>query len=353
MKKFLALIFATFMVLSLAACGEAKPAQSTAEVNPAVQAAPSAEEPIVMKVTTTLASTSFAGISLTDYLKPYIEEHSNGRIKVEVYCDGILGTERELIEALQLNTIQADIAPANSLSNFDPKLGAAVLPYLFKDRYMAYEHLDGEFGEYLAKDLPEKAGIRVMVWSESAVRCLANSKRPIHTPDDMKGLKFRVMETTVDMAIIEALGASPVPMNFNELYTGLQQGVVDGNDNGLIMTYTNKLYEVQPYFTVSNQYFLSNTICVSEDWYQSLPDDLKQVVEDGCKYAFYSGRELIEKQEAEFIPIMEAAGCEIYYPTDEEIALFKEATDSVWDIAEDIVQDPAAFQMAKDIKASW
>lgn len=341
-KKLLSLVFALAMVMSLAACGTKEPTGP---------AAPTTDEPIVMVCAGTFNDDSFMGVYMREYFKPYVEEKSEGRIEVQCSFNSVLGSDRELIEAMQLNTVQAAISPVNVIANFNmPKLNAICMPYLFKDRQDAYEQLDGEFGDYMAQDL-STIGLRCLRWGESAIRNLSNNQREILTPDDCKGLKFRVMEATIDMGIINALGGSPTPMAFNELYTGLQQGTVDGQDNGLVMTYNMKFYEVQKYYTVTEQYFLANGFIVSELFWQSLPDDLKQIVEDGANYAMEKGRELVVEQEETAVPIMEKAGMKITYLTDAQKAAFKEATQPVWDDIETIVQDETAIKMAQELYA--
>ena len=348
-KKLLALTLSLAMSLPLVACGEDAPSSTTGNN---ASSSTSTGDPIIMKVAGTFNDESFMGIYLHEYFKPYVEEHSNGRISVEIYTNSVLGSDRELVEGMQMNTIQAAVSPVNVIANFNmPKLNAISMPYLFQSREDAYEQLDGEFGAYMAEGLPETVGIRSLRWGESAIRCLSSNVRPILTPADCKGQKFRVMEAAIDMAIIEALGGSPTPMAFNELYTGLQQGTVDGQDNGLVMTYSMKFHEVQKYYTVSEQYFLANGFIVSEIFWQSLPDDLKQVVQDGADYAMEKGREIVVQQEAEFTPIMEEAGMEITYLTDEQKAAFKEATSTVWDRIDELVQDEKAIEMAETLYA--
>lgn len=343
-KRIMSLALALTMVVSLVACGSGESSSTASTGTPTTS-----EEPIVMKVAGTFNDESFMGVYLHDYFKPYVEEHSDGRISVEIYTNSVLGSDRELVEGMQMNTVQAAIAPVNVIANFNmPKLNALSMPYLFESREDAYEQLDGEFGDYMAEGL-ETIGLRSLRWGESAIRNLSSSKKAIRTPEDCEGQKFRVMEAAIDIAIIEALGGSPTPMAFNELYTGLQQGTVDGQDNGLVMTYNMKFYEVQDYYTVTEQYFLANGFIVSEIFWQSLPDDLKQVVQDGADYAMEAGREIVVQQENECIPIMEEAGMEIIYLTDEEKAAFKEATSSVWDNIEELVQDEKAIEMALEL----
>lgn len=341
-RNFLALILVLSLVTLLFGCGGSSGTEDDASNGQTDNG-----EVYVMKVAGTFNEDSFMGKEVTNYFKPYVEEKSNGRIKVEVYLNSTLGSDRELVEGMQLNTIQGAVSPVNVLANFNcPKLNAFSMPYLFQSREDAYEQMDGEFGEYMAEGLPEQLGIRSLKWSESAIRNLSNNSREITSPQDVKGLKIRVMEATIDMAIIKSLGGSPTPMAFNELYTGLQQGTVDGQDNGLVMSYQMKFHEVQEYYTVTEQYFLANGFVVSEIFWKSLPEDLQQIIADGAEYALDEGRKIVVQQEKESIDAMTAAGMKITYLTDAQKAEFKKATEAVWDKIDEIVKDEKAIEMA-------
>ena len=243
----------------------------------------------VLKFGATVQEDSASGISMIEYFKPYVEEKSNGRISVEVYCNSVLGGDRQLYESLQVNTVQASFGPTSVLANFEPNYSIVDAPFLFKDKPTAYAALDGEFGAMLAKNLPGK-GMRLLGYGENAFRNISTSVRPVTKLEDMKGLKIRVMEAPVYIDTIKALGGNPTPMAFSELYTALQQGTVDGQDNGVVLTYTSKLYEVLKYYTFTEHCYAANAYVFSEEFLKSLPGDLVKVLEDGTRYALDNQR---------------------------------------------------------------
>ncbi|MDR3280164.1 MAG: TRAP transporter substrate-binding protein [Synergistaceae bacterium] len=273
---------------------------------------------------------SASGISMIEYFKPYVEEKSGGRISVEIYCNSVLGGDRQMYESLQVNTLQANFGPLSVLANFEPNFSVVDAPFLFRDKKTAYEALDGEFGNMLAKNLPQ-VGMRVLGYGENAFRNISNTKRAINTIDDMKGLKIRVMEAPVYINTIKALGANPTPMAFNELYTALQQGTVDGQDNGVVLTYTSKAYEVLKYYTFTEHCYAANAYVFSEAFLTSLPPDLLKVVEDGTRYSLENQRRLNTEMEDELIKDIEKSGVEVNRLSDEQKAVWRKATASVID----------------------
>lgn len=328
MKKVFALLLATVMVLSLAACGAKTEGPAT---DTPIAETPAADDTVyTLLMGSTLADDSPVGKAVLEYFKPYVEEHSNGRIVVDYQGNSVLGSDRELYEGLQLNTIQASYGPMSTLANFCPDFAICDFPFLFESEEEAFEALDGDLGQALAAQLPA-VGMRCLYYGINAFRNFSNSKHPITSVADMAGLKIRVMEAPVYISTLTALGASPTPMAFSELYTALQQGTVDGQDNGLSITYSNKLYEVQEYYTTIGYVFAANGIIVSESFYQSLPDDLKQVLDEGSKYALTAERKLNADEEARVIGLMEEAGTKFNDIDAAAKAEFRDACMPVWD----------------------
>jgi tripartite ATP-independent transporter DctP family solute receptor len=334
MKKFQSVIFvsltAFLLLVSVCFSGVAHAAEFT------------------LKIGATIQEDSASGISLIKYLKPYVEEKSGGRIAVEVYCNSVLGGDRQMYESLQVNTLQANFGPTSVLANFDPNFSVVDSPFLFKNKEAAYAALDGEFGTKLAENLP-KIGMRILGYGENAFRNISNNVRPVSTMNDMKGLKIRVMEAPVYINTMKSLGANATPMAFNELYTALQQGTVDGQDNGVVLTYTSKVYEVLKYYTFTEHCYAANAYVFSEEFLLSLPEDLLQIVKDGSIYALTNQRRLNTEMEEEFLKIIEEAGVKINRLSDEERAKWRLATDSVIDGLADIVS-PEILEAAKAIR---
>lgn len=336
MKKFLVLLLAACMVFAFAACGGGSNEPASADP----------EETFTLTIGTTVQDDSATGRALLEVFKPYIEEHSNGRIEVIVQNNSVLGSDREIYEALQLNTVQASQGPLSTLANFDPDFAVCDLPFLFTSKEEAYENLDGEFGDALAATLPQY-GMRIIAYGENAFRNISNNQHPVKTAEDLKGLDIRVMESPVNIATYKAMGTNPTPMAFSELYGALQNGTVDGQDNGIVLTYTNKLYEVQPYYTFTHHLYAANAVVVSEEFWQSLPEDLQQVVTEASFEAMKFQRDLNTQLEDELVATMEAAGVTFDTLPDEEIAKLVEATKDVWDLVD---VDENIMNMAKAIR---
>lgn len=349
MKKLFAMFLAILMVSSLAACGNSGSGNAAGSAAASGSAAGSASgETYTLVVGSTVQDDSASGKALIEYFKPYVEEHSNGRIQVEVQNNSVLGSDRELYEALQLNTVQCSFGPLSTLANFDKNFSVCDLPYLFADKDTAYSSLDGDFGAALAKNLPS-VGMRLLAYGENAFRNISNNVRPINTLEDLKGMKIRVMESNVNIATYSALGCNPTPMAFSELYTALQQGTVDGQDNGVVLTYTSKLYEVQKYYTFTGHLYAANAMVFSEAFYQSLPQDLQQVLLDGSQYAMKNQRQLNTQMEDQLIETMKSSGLQVNNLSADETAKFKAATAGVWDKFSSTINSDI-FTMAKAIK---
>jgi tripartite ATP-independent transporter DctP family solute receptor len=329
MKKSLAYVLAAIALFAFGVCGAAQAADFT------------------LKIGATVQEDSATGIALIEYFKPYVEEKSNGRIAVEVYCNSVLGGDRQMFESLQMNTLQANQGPLSVLANFDPNFSVADAPFLFKDKKTAYAAFDGEFGTMLAAGLP-KIGMRILAYGENAFRNISNNVRPIQKMDDMKGLKIRVFEAPVYISTMKALGASGTPMAFNELYTALQQGTVDGQDNGVVLTYTSKVYEVLKYYTFTEHCYAANAFVFSEEFLQSLPADLLKVVTDASFYAVENQRRLNSEMEKDLIKTIEEYGVKVNYLSEEERAAWQKATASVIDGLEGTVS-PEILKAAREI----
>jgi TRAP-type C4-dicarboxylate transport system substrate-binding protein len=182
----------------------------------------------------------------------------------------------------------------------------------------------------LKQDLPG-ADMRLLVYCENAFRDLSNNVRPIKTLEDLQGLKMRVMDSPVHIATFKAMGADPTPIAYSELYAALQQGTVDGQDNGAALTYTSKLCEVLKYYTVSGQCYVAAGITVGEKWWQSLPADLQQIVQEVSEEYRDMTRSDNIATESEYLTLIEEAGTEVYTLPPEEKERFREACMTVWD----------------------
>lgn len=260
-------------------------------------------------------------------LKSEVERLSAGRIKVELYPAGQLGDQRSSVEQVRKGTIEAcNISSGVLASLYYPELGVFDLPFVFTSREHAVRVLNSSFAKKIIEDCAQKTGIRILSLQAFGFRYLFNSKKPIKTPDDVKGMKIRVMEIVPHQKLIEALGGTPVPMPMLELYTALQTKVVDGAENTLQNIVAQKYYQIQKYLTLTGHLMGIGATLINEKWYQSLPLDLKVALVEGEKVARMTYHGLGELLDDLALSKLKEAGMEIYSPTASELKQFKDKT---------------------------
>lgn len=353
MRKACALLLTSTMALSLLA-GCSRPTSNTANTTPSTDGSASgtnSSAEYVLRLGHTVQGSSPTGQLYVDVFEKYIEENSNGRIDVQIYSDSTMGNDTQLTEALQLGTIEMAAIPTSVLANFCPDFVALDLPFVFPDKDTVYAALDGEYGDYFFNEL-EGISIKGLSWGENGFRNISSNKA-VRTLEDMAGQKIRVMESPVYLATMEAFGANPTPMAFNELYSGLSQGTVDGQDNGIILTYTAKLYEVQDYYTICNYVYAPAVNAASLEWWNSLPEDLQQVIQEGCDVVTDEIRKANAEQESEYLTLIEESGTEIIYLEDAERERFREACAGVYDEMKEYVDDPAIIDRTLEVAAQY
>jgi tripartite ATP-independent transporter DctP family solute receptor len=196
-----------------------------------------------MKINISLAQNSHQGVAIDTFAKE-VEKRTNGRYKVQTFYSGSLGAERESVEAVQLGTQELTFTSTGPVPNFVPEVAILDIPFLFRDYAHARAVLDGPIGQDLLQKFPPK-NIVALAWAENGFRHMTNNKRPVNVPDDLKGLKMRTMENPIHIQAYKQLGILPTPMAFTEVFTALQQGTVDGQENPLSVITSAKLDQVQ------------------------------------------------------------------------------------------------------------
>ena len=219
-----------------------------------------------------------------DYFAKRVEELSHGKIKVEVYPNAQLGGDKAVLRKMKFNAVQMAAPSFSKFTGLVPQLGLFDLPFLFKDENHLHKVLDGEVGKKL-RDMVTKKGYVALAYWDNGFKQLTDSKRPLIKPEDCKGLKFRVMSSKVLIEQFKALGAIPVVLPFSEVYSALQQGVVDGQENTISNIYTKKFYEVQRYMTMTNHGYLGYLVVMSKRFWNKLPADMKKVILQAMKEA--------------------------------------------------------------------
>lgn len=268
----------------------------------------------------------------TEKMAAELEEASGGRLKIEHHPASQLGAEREILEGVALGTIDCGIISSGVVAGFSNSVYVTNMPYLIDDREIGWKVYDGEFGQMLGKKTEEEGGWKFLGWCDNSLRMFSNTKREIQTPADMVGLKIRTQENDIHMAIVNSLGASATPVAFSELYTALQQGTVDGQENGIALTYSMGFNEVVKYLTYLPHIYDPYIVCMSNAKWNSLPADLQELMQEyATKYCQYE-REFNLQNDDEYLQKMVDAGLKVYYPTEEQAQQFVDATAGVEDL---------------------
>jgi tripartite ATP-independent transporter DctP family solute receptor len=263
--------------------------------------------------------------------KKEVEEKSNGQISVKTFPASQLGSEREQLEGVQLGSIEMAVITTGPLPGIYADSMVFDLPFLFKNEEIAAKVLDGSVGQEILQGMLDQTGVRGLAWGENGFRHFTNSVKPIKKPEDLKGLKIRTMENPAHMHMVTTLGASPTPMGAGEIYSGLQQGVIDGQENPVSIIESFRIYEVNKYATLSGHVYSPYIMMINDSFYQGLPEDLQKVVSDAAANWSKVERELNQKQVAEGVNVLKENGMEVIELTNEEKKAFQEATEPTYE----------------------
>jgi tripartite ATP-independent transporter DctP family solute receptor len=274
-----------------------------------------------------------------------LENISDGKMRIMIYPSQQLGTERECLELLQIGSLDMTKVSVGVLENFAPDLRVLGLPFLFRDREHSFRVLDGPLGQRLL-DEGEKYWLKGLGYYDAGSRSFYTNDKPINTPDDLKGQKIRVMESVTAMDMVSDLGGSPTPISWGELYTALQQGVVDGAENNPPSFYLSRHYEVAKYYTLDEHTVLPDVLLTGTHLWNELSVQeqqwLKQAVDNSVIYQ----RKLWLEAENEAIEAVQKAGVEIIRP---DKTLFSEKTKASLEKYKD---DPEFYKMIQEIQAT-
>ncbi|WP_152658482.1 TRAP transporter substrate-binding protein [Oceanobacillus sp. CFH 90083] len=301
MKKVLVSLFLILSVI-LAACGSGNGAEGG-------EGSSGSGDQIVMRAGTGANQEHSTYLGLEKF-KEIVEEKSDGSIEVEVYHSGQLGDDREMAEAVQLGSQEVVVASDANLSPFVSEVNVLGFPFLFPTREVAHEVLDGEAGQAILDKFDEKNMVGLAYW-ENGFRNITNSRQPIESVEDLSGLKLRTMSSDLHIDVFAELGANPTPMAFTELYTGLQQGTVDGQENPNPLIYQQKFHDVQDYLSETRHVYTPYLFLVSKGFYDELSDEHKQIIEEAALEAGEYQREENHKQDQEALESLVEEGIEV------------------------------------------
>lgn len=253
------------------------------------------------------------------FMAQELEKESAGKLKLTIYPSGQLGAERECLELLQIGSLDITKVSAAVMENFAPNYQVLSLPYIFRDRAHGYSVLDGEVGQQLL-DEGEKYRLKGLCFYDAGSRSFYTKQKPIHSPADLKGLKIRVQKSKTAVNMVEQLGGSPTPISWGELYTALQQGVVDGAENNPPSFFFSRHYEVCKFYTINEHTAVPDVLLIGTATWNRLSDQeqkwLKKAAMSSAKYQ----RQLWQESERESLTQVRKAGVEIIYPPKEPFA---------------------------------
>lgn len=253
------------------------------------------------------------------YMAELVEKKSGGKLKIEIYPSGQLGQERECLELLQIGSLAMTKVSASVMENFAPSYKVLSLPYIFKDRDHSYRVLDGRIGEGILLQ-GQKYWLRGLTFYDAGYRSFYTKDKPIYSPDDLRGLKIRVQPSNTAMNMVRAFGGSPTPISWGELYTALQQGVVDGAENNSPSFYYSRHYEVCKYYSLNEHTAVPDVLLISTIIWDKLSEEEKKWMQDAARESAIYERELWQESEKFCLNEVQKAGVEIIYPDKEAFA---------------------------------
>jgi tripartite ATP-independent transporter DctP family solute receptor len=272
----------------------------------AVMTAGVAHAQATLKMNIAVAQNSHYGVAIDAFARE-VEKRTNGRYKIQNFYAGALGAERESIEGIQLGTLDLTMTSTGPVPNFVPEVAILDIPFLFRDYAHARAVLDGPIGQDLLTKFDAK-GIKALAWGENGFRHMTNNKHPVNTPDDLKGLKMRTMENPIHIEAYRQFGILPTPMAFTEVFTALQQGTVDGQENPLSVITAAKLEQVQKYLSLTGHVYSPALILMSKAQWDKLSAADKQAFSDAAKEAVKANRARIDEDEKRAVGDLRAKG---------------------------------------------
>ncbi|WP_066354211.1 DctP family TRAP transporter solute-binding subunit [Aliarcobacter skirrowii] len=301
----------------------------------------------VMKVSHVVSSSTPKGIA-SDYLEKRIEELTNGRIDVQVFPNSQLYGDGEEMKALVMNNVQVIMPSLSKFTSIAPQMQLFDLPFIFRDKAHLYAVMDGEVGAKLKSFINAKKQMLAFDYWDAGFKHFSSSKQPIVNPEDAKGLKFRIQSSKVLEAQFKAVGGNPQILPFSEVYSALQQGVVDATENPLSNLYTKKFHEVQSSVTLSNHGYLGYLVVMNQQFFNKLPKDLQEHVKTAMKEATELERRETAIEDAKIIDALrkyakDSGKLEIYELNDEQVANWRRVMSTVYPqfykvIGEDLIK---------------
>lgn len=326
--RILAIVLLTVLMVTLVGCGgQNKATESQAPVTPTPEAAKA--EPITLKLAH-VANTDEPYHKAAEKFAELVKEGTNGNVLVEIFPNSQLGSSRDLLEGIQMGTVDMTLTTAAVLGNFIPQSQVLELPFIFTSKEHVYKVVDSPLADEIYAGADQK-GFKILGTWENGFRHVTNNIRPIVKPEDMKGIKIRVMESQMYIDMFKALGANPTPMAKGEVFTALQQKTVDAQDNPVGQIYSSRFYEVQKYLTLTGHTYSPEVAVFSLKTWNKIPKEYQDVILKASDEAKVLNRTLSAEKEKEYLDLMKEKGMDITYLTPEQVVPFQEKMKPVWE----------------------
>ncbi|MBK7629507.1 MAG: TRAP transporter substrate-binding protein [Ignavibacteriales bacterium] len=279
-----------------------------------------------------------------EFMAGRVAEKSNGKILMSIYPSQQLGTERECLELLQIGSLGMTKVSSSVLEGFSPNFKVFSLPYIFRDDEHKFKFFESDFGRGLLRST-EKFWLRGLCYYDAGSRSFYTKNKPIIKPDDLKGLKIRTQESPTSVKLVNALGGSATPISWGELYTALQQGVVDGAENNPPSFYLSKHYEVCKHYSLDEHTSVPDVLLISTIIWEDLSQEEKVWIQEAADESYQYQKELWQIATIEALDEVQKAGVKIYYP---DKNLFNEKVQSLID---EFNSEPEIYELIQKIKA--
>ena len=279
-----------------------------------------------MRISISIPQNSHQGVAIDTFAKE-VEKRTEGRYKIQPFYASSLGAEREATEAVQLGTQELTFTSTGPVPNFVPEVKILDVPFLFRDYAHARAVLDGPIGQELLQKF-EARGIKALAWGENGFRHMTNSKHAVNSPNDLKGLKMRTMENPVHIQAYKGFGIIPTPMAISEVFTALQQGTVDGQENPISVIQSWKFDQVQKYLTLTGHVYSPAVILMNKGLWDKLPADAKTAFVEAAKVGVVANRKRIDDDERTGVEYLRSKGMQVN--TDVDRTKYQEALKPVF-----------------------
>lgn len=278
------------------------------------------------------------------YMAERVEEKSDGAVKIQVYPNQQLGSERELVELLQIGSLAMTKVSTAAMEGFAPEIRVLSQPYLFRDDEHQQRVLQGPIGKDLLA-AGEKYWFKGLCFYDAGKRSFYTKAKPVENPEDIKGLKIRVMESPTAVRLIQSFGGSPTPVSFGELYTALQQGIVDGAENNPPSLLTSRHYEVCKFYSLNEHTAVPDMMIVSTKVWERLSDEEKRWLQEAADESATFQYKLWAESVQESMRLLQEAGVQFSYPDKEP---FRKAVEGMYEALK--VNDPAMYDLVEKIR---